>query len=693
MRARVLSALLLLICAAAATGQTRPELSLKLAPGASVPLGPNAAWFSFGGSAELSFGIDKLIPVVVPQLSMGYDYVPLRTTDAVHLVRAAAGAAVPVRLTDAIGLAPYLLGGYSYGVISDGSGQGGGAFVRGGLQLEYRLGPLFVLGADLSYRWDFGSWSGIGLSLGSGVRLPIGRQPAAPPPKLIKGLELAAADLKPVFPALSKIYATSAFGSITLRNLEKKPLADLTIDFFAASFMDDPTRVLRAVQLDGGAELTVPLTARFSELKIVSLTQSTEASARLTVTFSFDGQPYTREFTQTLGLYNRNNIVWDDTRKAAAFVTPNDPLVLALAKNAVAAAADLKTGQVDPKLSAAMSIHEALRAKGQRYSVDPKAPPDRLSKNAAALDTVSYPQESLVNGSGDCDDLTVLYCALLESVGAQTAFITTPGHIYAAVRLDLDASQAAGAFTRVQDLIVREKAVWLPVEVTMVGDRFLDAWRRGAEEWREHSSKGDAEFLPVDESWGVFEPVGQIPKVATEVRLPDRAVIAEAYGKELTSFIDQEIAPRVSALEKQIASRKTDPRPLNALGVLYAKYGRVDQAAAQFDKASKLGEYVPALINLGNLRFAGRDYKAALDFYQRAGKRDPKNAIVLLGLTRANTALGNDSAARAAYEALKSQAPEMAKQFAYLSEPASESARAANQDDVLRTMPWAEGGP
>ena len=649
MRRRVFLALLLCASVSAASAQARPELSFRLAPGGSLPLGPNAAWFNFGGSADFTAGLDKLIPFVSPQLSIGYDYAPLRTTGGVHIVRAGAGAAVPVQLTDTIGLSPYLLGGYSYGVISDGSGQGGGPFVKGGLQLAYALTPVFSIGADLSYRWDAGAWSGIGLSVHSGVRFPVGRQQVAPPPKAIKGLELLTADLQPVFPVLFKLYDTTALGTARFHSLEKKPLTDLSVDLFVASYMDNPTRVLTAGKLDGGAELEVPLKALFSE-QVLRITEVTRASAKITVSFVFDGQSYTRDFMQSLTFNTRNNLVWDDTRKAAAFVTPNDPLVNTLARNAVSAAADVSIGQIDEWLSAAMAVHEALRLKGQRYAVDPASSFEQLSKSATALDTVFFPQETLAYGAGDCDDLTVLYCALLQAVGAQTAFITTPGHIFAAVQLKIDASQVTSTFSRVQDVIVRDKAVWLPVEVTLVGGRFIDAWQAGAKQWRESIAKGEAEFLPVKDSWSVYEPVGQIPALATTVSLPDRAAITAAYRAELNRFVDQEIAPRVSALQKEIAARKTDPKPLNALGILYARYGRVDQAAAQFEAAGKLGDYLPALINLGNMKFLARDYKNALAFTSGRRARDPKNATALLGLARTHAVLGNDRDARTAFE-------------------------------------------
>ena len=100
---------------------------------------------------------------------------------------------------------------------------------------------------------------------------------------------------------------------------------------------------------------------------------------------------------------------------------------------------------------------------------------------------------------------------------------------------------------------------------------------------------------------------------------------------------------------------------------------------------------MPALINLGNIRFVARDYKNALALYQRARNRDAKNATALLGVVRAHAALGNDSDARTAFEALVKLSPDLAKQYAYLQEPASDSARAASREPVMRTMVWAEG--
>lgn len=226
----------------------------------------------------------------------------------------------------------------------------------------------------------------------------------------------------------------------------------------------------------------------------------------------------------------------------------------------------------------------------------------------------------------------------------------------------------------------------------MLDRPFLEAWQAGAQEWREFSAKGQAELLPVADSWAVYEPVGQIPAIATTVKMPDRAAVAAAFSATAGRFVDQEIADRVASLKKQAASRMGDPRPVNSLGVLYAQYGRIDLAAAQFAAASRMNSYVPAIVNLANVRFLSGDYSSALALYQNASRRDPRNSGALLGLARTSAALEKYDDARTQYAALRDLDPDLASQYAYLGEQSASSARAASQDAALRKMSWDEGG-
>jgi len=684
---RAATLVLCLILPLFAYAQDTRALSLSLSPGATMPIGPTAGYFSYGAGAELVAGIDGIMPIVSPRIAIGYDYVPLATLGSVSLLRAGAGLGIPIRLPPFLQLTPYVLGGYTYGFLSDGSGQGGGPFVKGGLELSAALGSIMNLGLDASYRWDINAWGGFGLSLFSGVRLPL-RQ-SADGQKAIKGVELLADQFAAVFPAQFKLYDTQPFGAFTLHNLESSPLTDVTIDFYVNSYMDNPTRLLSLARLDPGARQDVAIRALFSE-QVLKITEATKVSAKVTVGFVFNGQPYSRDFTEIIRINNRNNITWDDTRKAATFVTPNDPLVLTLGKNAIAVTSDVPSGQIDKWLIAAMSMHEALRVKGLRYSTNPNTPFSDVLHNASVVDSVLFPQEELSYGAGNCSDLTVLYCSLLESVGAHTAFITTPGHIYAAVQLDVPPDGIGRAFARPQDLIIEDGKTWLPVEVTMCSDPFVDAWRTGAEEWREFQPQGKTEFLPVETSWQIYEPVGQIPALATTIKLPEQPALAAAYTTSLKQFVDQELAPRVSQAQKEISTRKGDPKPLNALGVIYAEFGRMALATAQFEAAAKTGVYVPSLINLGNIRYLARDFRGALDLYKKATSADPKSSLAILGIARCEAGLELFNEARAQFAILQAVNPGLASQFAYLGDQGTSQTRAASADERSAMALWDE---
>ncbi|MFW6293995.1 MAG: hypothetical protein ACOC7V_16970, partial [Spirochaetota bacterium] len=72
--------------------------------------------------------------------------------------------------------------------------------------------------------------------------------------------------------------------------------------------------------------------------------------------------------------------------------------------------------------------------------------PATASEDRGAVDFLQFPRQTLTYSSGDCDDLTALYIALLESVGVDTAFITVPGHIYAAFAVETSPEEARREF-------------------------------------------------------------------------------------------------------------------------------------------------------------------------------------------------------------------------------------------------------
>ena len=133
-----------------------------------------------------------------------------------------------------------------------------------------------------------------------------------------------------------------------------------------------------------------------------------------------------------------------------------------------------------------------------------------------------------------------------------------------------------------------------------------------------------------------------------------------------------------------------DPRPVNRLGILYASNGLTDKAVLEFERILKRQEYLPALLNLGNIRFLAGDYERALQLYERAAKKEPDNPHVLLALARVSHELENYGVVKSAFNRLKVKDPGLAQQFSYLELKGEEATRAGSISGVRDTVVWEE---
>ncbi|MCK5674038.1 MAG: hypothetical protein KAH95_11720, partial [Spirochaetales bacterium] len=217
-------------------------------------------------------------------------------------------------------------------------------------------------------------------------------------------------------------------GSVLLYNNESSPVTDIVLTLFVERYMDNPKECPVPAEVESKEEVKVDLYALFSD-SVLEITEGTKVSAKLTLEYVLKGKTKTVEYTESLELYDRNATTWDDDRKAAAFVTAKDPAVLEFSKRVAGWTQGAGSRAVNKNLSMAIALHEALRLYGLSYVVDPKTPFAEFSQDKLTVDFLQFPRQTLTYTAGDCDDLSILYSALLESVGIETAFITVPGHI------------------------------------------------------------------------------------------------------------------------------------------------------------------------------------------------------------------------------------------------------------------------
>ncbi|HUX20651.1 MAG TPA: hypothetical protein VMW69_05380, partial [Spirochaetia bacterium] len=172
---------------------------------------------------------------------------------------------------------------------------------------------------------------------------------------------------------------------------------------------------------------------------------------------------------------------------------------------------------------------------------------------------------------------------------------------------------------------------------------------------------------------------------------PQPDALLSAYLSEVMKYVDQAIFPEVAKLQAQIRANGS-LNAMNKLGVLYAKYGQPDKAQIEFSQIlSQKSDYLPALLNLGNMAFLREDWLAAQKYYGRAADLAPENSHVLLAVARVNQQLENYGNVKRSYSALQQADPALAQQYSYLALGAkADSTRAADATSQKEDVVWEE---
>lgn len=227
-----------------------------------------------------------------------------------------------------------------------------------------------------------------------------------------------------VYASLYRSYVDQPIGTAQIRNLEDKPI-ETQVSVFVPGLMDVPAR--QSVILRPKALQEVPLRAAISPRV---LRQTDDQSAQVQVGASYPSRRLVRteKASARFVAYAPGAIDWSrGVAQAAAFVTPRDPLIERVARDAVhVVAADGATRFGCRNLAYACALFDVLGTFEIAYVPDPNNPFSSISETAHAVDTIQYPSQTLTRRAGDCDDTTVLMAALLASVGVNTQLVDAP---------------------------------------------------------------------------------------------------------------------------------------------------------------------------------------------------------------------------------------------------------------------------
>jgi DNA-binding beta-propeller fold protein YncE len=472
-------------------------------------------------------------------------------------------------------------------------------------------------------------------------------------------LEIASVEIGNVFASSYKYYETHPVGKIVIRNTSGMELSKIKAAFSIRDYMDYPTEI-EIESLPAQQQKELQLKPIFNN-RILEVTENTSLQSQIALSFYFSGEQKTVTRSFPVTLYERHAMVWDQKAKLGGFVTPKDPPLADFTRAVIRHHVDAYPNLPQP-LVFARALYDALGVLGVKYIVDPTSPYQGASQSAS-VDYLQYPRDTLARRSGDCDDLSILFAAGLENLGIETAFVDVPGHVFIMFNSGVPDRERATLGMPDQLLVSYQGAVWIPVEMTIVGESFTRAWQKGAEEIAEWSDKGKADFVSTEKSWDQFKPA-TLPHTDFRPAAATREEIESKFKGELDALAKT----RLDNLSRAyLAALKKNPRNADALGklgILYAENGLLTEALEQFRKITAIDpKNAIALNNIGNIHYLQNRTAEAKAAYEASLASEPGDVGVMVNLSRICLTQGDKAGARKLFANALALDPRVARRF------------------------------
>jgi hypothetical protein len=347
-----------------------------------------------------------------------------------------------------------------------------GLFLGGGVNLP--ISNRFAFNFDMKYHFvNFTVNKGIsGIEFGIGLTFMWGRL------RDLFRVRQTTMVVHDIYPAYYQFYNTYPLAIISLENTAGFPI-EVNVRSQVSPY-SARAKESGFISIDKGETRDIPVTAVFSS----SISQS-DSRKPAVLDIEIEGKAgvtYKESITAQIMVHSRNS--WDgEVDKLSYFVTPDDDEIIKLSRDVANRQADSSSHQPE-NLQLARDIFNELAHKGIRYQSDPNIP---YYKD----DRVQFAGETLHLGSGDCDDLAVLYASLLESLGINTAFVDvqdpekSQAHLYLLFDSGIPAEQSQVVSSNEKRYLLRHgpsgnSTAWIPVETTLIGRGFEEAWNEGA---------------------------------------------------------------------------------------------------------------------------------------------------------------------------------------------------------------------
>jgi len=524
------------------------------------------------------------------------------------------------------------------------------------LGVELELGDILSSGIDLSFRGghfrettaelEKNSGSAVGMSLAVKLdRLPIRFDYAKTFHSILPsaGLFSLTLNFKPyfglfpklkilgtksrsseVFPALTPYYWKNdnvGFPEILLAN-ERKESIRAHLEFRPKTTMFRP--YLRTVQVAPQDTLAIKIKPQLVFNNTLQKLQSGKENIAYSVRIQYeyaDGLVDSVLYNDQMWVYGPNDIVWDNFRKIASFISPKDPGVKKFATYLRAIMAN-EPELYRTNLQKAILVFEALRLYGVKYQKDNLAYHWETKESGIRsfpIDNVKYPFELLKQANGDCDDLTVAFTSILAALGIESSILNMHEHIFLMFNTEIPVRNRDFVEQNENKYVGYLGKLWIPFEITDLDESFEVAWRNGFRQYdNQIRPSGTQNISFLSEAWKTFPPVNIIADTET---LPVDRIDVDSLFINFRSAERMMLYRYTSKLlsRKNSAYSKRNYIALNAIAAAYAHLSEYDASITVYTEIiANKGDHSQVLNNLANAYFLKGDLQKAETFYLKS---------------------------------------------------------------------------
>lgn len=507
-------------------------------------------------------------------------------------------------------------------------------YFKGVAGAAFRLSPDLSIGAQLGYtnyllnKFSFSDTALSTFDIGINLKYTIHTS------KTSKNIDADFIQFDSLFPVYANIYKENGFAFANIINNENAEIRDVKVFFRAENYTSSLFQCGTIPIIRKGKSAEIPLLADFSQ-EIASITENGQIPGEIIIEYSMLGKQKTAVETCIIDVYNRNSLKWADPAVLAMFVSPNATEVLELSKYIVGIARDsLKTG-VNRNLQFATWITEAINSMGIDYVPDATTPYNIFHFDMDSVDQVQFPFQTLTYHSGDVDDLAVLFCALLQAAGIDSAMIPLSEDFIVCVSLNASEKGASAIVNNKESLIIINDEVWLPLSMKNLKLGFNKAWSlalSGIE-----SEELGSEMIILRDAWQNYAPLGISGKAIYEKANP--VDLKKRADSSVSKYLETEIQPKIKVQLSLVSSNPTEDN-LNTLGRLYVTTGEMTKAKDVYNRSAKLGS-ISGMSNLANILLLEKDYIGAKRWYNKVLELNPEHNGAKKGLDRIANEQGN----------------------------------------------------